>query len=198
MAGSLIDRLRARLEELQKELAPEAGFDRRAYGYEDGAGVGDTTFEDVEREDEDEDESPWRRPGDDPPRPEPEPEPVRGPVSRGPGTPRPRAAPARGSAAARPEASDPFGSFPGPSGGGLRRDAPAPPRREAPAPARSAGAPTAGVGSAPRARSRSRRLRARLRQTESLRDLFLLREVIDRPVALRRRPPGRSRGRAGN
>ena len=196
MAGSLIERFRARLEELQKELAPEAGFDRRAYGYEDDAGGGDTTFEDVEREDED--ESPWRRPGDDPPRPEPEPEPARGPVSRGPGTPRPRVASARGSAAARPEASDPFGVVPGPSGGGLRRDAPSPPRREAPARARAAGAPTAEVGSAPRARSRSRRLRARLRQTESLRELFLLREVIDRPVALRRRPPGRSRGRPGD
>ena len=39
--------------------------------------------------------------------------------------------------------------------------------------------------------TRARRLRARLRQPESLRELFLLREVIDRPIALRRRSRGR-------
>ena len=198
MAGSLIARLRAKLEELQGELAPEAGFDRRAYGYDDDPGAGDATFEDVDREEE----SPWRRPADDgPPRPEPEPEPARGPTARRPETPRPRAAPGRGSAAARPEAFDPYGVVPGRSGGGIRRDAPSPPSREAPttAPARPPRPPAAGVPSAPRdfergaprGRSRSRRLRARLRQPESLRDLFLLREVIDRPVALRRRPRGR-------
>ena len=196
MAGSLIERLRARVEQLQEELAPEAGFDRRAYGYDDEAGAEDATFEDLDREDE----SPWRRPESGPPRPEPAPEPE---------TPRPRATPVRGSAAARSEGLDPFRVRRGPSGGGIRRNAPPPPPGGAPArvsaPARSAGAPGAPAvdarstprdperGSA-RGADRSRRLRARLRQPESLRELFLLREVIDRPIALRRRPRGRSQG----
>ncbi len=201
MAGSLIERLRARVEQLQVELAPESGFDRRAYGYGDEAGAEDATFEDLDREDE----SPWRRPESGPPRPEPAP----GPEARGPETPRPRATPVRGSAAGRPEGFDPFRIRRGPSGGGIRRNAPPPPPGGAPArvsaPARSAGAPGApavDTRSTPRdpergnarGADRSRRLRARLRQPESLRELFLLREVIDRPIALRRRPQGRSRG----
>ena len=202
--ADFLNRFRAKLESLQAELAPEAGFDRRAYGYDDDPGAEDATFEDLDREEE----SPWRRPAadDGPPGPaadEPEP-------ARRPGTLRPRASATRSAAAARPEAFDPFGVVHGPSGGGAPRRAPSPPPRGAPAPARTPGAPAAagvrpaprdserGSGSARGARgtggaSRSSRLRARLRQPESLRELFLLREVIDRPVVLRgRRPPPRT------
>ena len=203
--ADFLNRFRAKLESLQAELAPEAGFDRRAYGYDDDADTEDATFEDLDREEE----SPWRRPAPDdgPPRPAPGP-PAGGPEpARGPGALRPRASTMRGSAAARPEAFDPFGVVHGPSGGGAPRRGPSPPPRGAPAPARTPGAPAAaGVRSAPRdpergsgsargARetSRSSRLRARLRRPESLREIFLLREVIDRPVALRgRRPPPRT------
>ena len=67
MADSLMARLRARLEEIQAEMQPEAGFNRRAYGYgEDGGEDGaDATFEEVALEEE----SPWRRPGSGSPRP---------------------------------------------------------------------------------------------------------------------------------
>ena len=57
MAGSFMARLRARIEQLQTELQPEAGIDRRAYGYGDGADDEDATFEEVAQEEE----SPWRR-----------------------------------------------------------------------------------------------------------------------------------------
>ena len=201
--ADFLNRLRAKLEAMQQELAPEAGFDRRAYGYDDDADPEDATFEDLDREEE----SPWRRPADGPPRPAPDPEaggpePARGGSGvRGQSeTPRPRTAPGRGSAAARPEAFDPFGVVPRPPGGETRRRTPSPPPRAAPTPARTPGAPAAGGGrpiprdpergtGSARGRSRSSRLRARLRQPESLRELFLLREVIDRPVVLRRRRP---------
>ena len=208
--ADFLNRLRAKLEAMQQELAPEAGFDRRAYGYGDDADPDpeDATFEDLDREEE----SPWRRPADGPPRPAPDPaaggpEPARGgPGARGqPEAPRPRTASGRGSAAARPETFDPFGVAPAPPGRDTRRRAPSPPPRAAPAPARTPGAPAAGgVRPAPRdperapgsarGRSRSSRLRTRLRQPESLRELFLLREVIDRPIVLRRRRPGAGRG----
>ena len=56
-----LNRLRARLEAMQAELTPEAGFDRRAYGY-DGEGAEDATFGETDREEEE--ESPWRREAD--------------------------------------------------------------------------------------------------------------------------------------
>ena len=204
--ADFLSRLRAKLEAMQQELAPEAGFDRRAYGYDDDADPEDATFEDLDREEE----SPWRRPADGPPRPRPDeavggPAPAGAPEAREPETPRPRARPGRGSAAAGPEGFDPFGVAAGPSGGGVRRRAPPPsPWEASTASARRPGAPAPGVGGvvrslprdfervAARGTSRSSRLRARLRQPESLRELFLLREVIDRPVALRRRPPPRT------
>ena len=200
MAGSFMTRLRARLEELQSEMQPEAGFDRRAYGYQDGGGDDDATFEDVEREEE----SPWRRPASAespaaPAAPAPDAGREESPWHRPEAVPPP--APARPvTRAARAEAFDPFGVGGRPSAGGLRRDAPSPSPWEAPAPGWAPAATTAGVRSTPRdperkrprGATRSRRLRARLRQPESLRELFLLREVIDRPIALRRRPRGRS------
>ena len=198
--ADFLSRLRAKLEAMQQELAPEAGFDRRAYGYDDDADPEDATFEDLDREEE----SPWRRPADGPPGPQSDGA-AGAPEARGPETPRPRARPGRGSAAAGPEAFDPSGAAAGPSGGGLRRGAPPPsPWEASTASARRPGAPAPGVGVgvrspprdfervAARGTSRSSRLRARLRRPESLRELFLLREVIDRPVALRRRPPPRT------
>ena len=172
MAESLMARLRARLEEIQAEMQPEAGFDRRAYGYgEDGA---DATFEEADLEEE----SPWRRPGSAPPPAEREPEPARS---------RPR-----------PPASSRTG---GPAGRGLTRPSPPPgnesPRQppvRSPDPVSARGAETVGKperGSARRQSSRLRRFRQRIRHPDSLRELFLLREVIDRPVALRTRPRGR-------
>ena len=193
MAGSFMARLRERMEQLQTELQPEAaGFDRRAYGYEDEPEAEDATFEDVEREEE----SPWRRdPPPDAPRPEPAPA---GPTRPAHGSPARASAPPP-TRAARREAFDPFGVGGRQSGGGIRGGAPSPPPWEAPARARTSGPPGAGVRSTPhdpeprsiRGATRSRRLRARLRQPESLRELFLLREVIDRPIALRRRFRGR-------
>ena len=199
MAGSFMARLRERMEQLQQEMQPEAGFDRRAYGYEDGDGAEDATFEEVEREEE----SPWRRPASgEPPAPPAASAPDAGreesPWHRPEAVP-PPAPPRPVTRTARAEAFDPFGVGGRPASGGLRRDTPSPPSREASAPTWRA-TTTAGVRSAPRdpeskrprVTSRSRRLRARLRQPESLRDLFLLREVIDRPIALRRpRPRGR-------
>jgi hypothetical protein len=184
MAGSFMARLRARAEQLQADLQPGAGFDRSAYGYEDEGA--DATFEEVALEED----SPWRRDPSGPPRPEPGPEP-----------PPPRAATVSVTRGARREGFDPFGAGGRQSGGGIRRDAPSPPPGEAPAPARTPGAAAAGVRSTPReperkranGTSRSRRLRARLRQPDSLRELFLLREVIDRPIALRRPRPRRRR-----
>lgn len=196
MAGSLMERLRARIEELQEELKPEAGFDRRAYGYDDDAGGEDATFGDIDRGEE---ESPWRRPGSGPPEPEPRPGPAAGSEGVTEAAP-PRAAHEPRRATARPEAFDPFGVRRGQAVSGLRRDTPSPPSPAAQAAERSPGSPAAGVHPASRdaertgprgttrGTTRRRRLRARLRQPESLRDLFLLREVIDRPVALRRRP----------
>ena len=200
MAGSFMARLRERMEQLQQEMQPEAGFDRRAYGYGDDAGAEDATFEEVAAEEE----SPWRRPGSGEPPAAPaasapdaglEESPWRRPESAPPPAP-----PRPVTRATRTEAFDPFGVRDRQSGGGVRRAAPSPPSREAPAPTRGTTATTAGVRSTPRdpeskrprVASRSRRLRARLRQPDSLRDLFLLREVIDRPIALRR---PRRRGR---
>ena len=193
MAGSFMARLRARAEQLQADLQPGAGFDRSAYGYEDEGA--DATFEEVALEED----SPWRRDPSGPPRSEPGPAGPAGPA-RDRGPPPPRAAATTVTRAARREGFDPFGAGGRQSGGGIRRDAPSPPPGEAPAPARTPGAAAAGVRSTPReperkranGTSRSRRLRARLRQPDSLRELFLLREVIDRPIALRR-PRPRSR-----
>lgn len=186
MAGSFMTRLRERMEQLQSELQPEGGFDRRAYGYED-EGEEDATFEEVALEDE----SPWRR---DPPaasRRDPDSE-ARGPEEA------PSRAPARPvTRAARAEAFDPFGVRERPAGGGIRREAPSRPSWDAPAPVRTPRAPAAGVRSTPpeherkaaRGAGRLQRLRRRIRSPDSLRELFLLREVIDRPIALRRPRP---------
>ena len=91
MADSLRAMLRARVEKLRGELQPEAGFDRRAYGYEDDGGD-DATFEDVAREDE----SPWARSDGDPrarPAPDPSPAPSGEGGSRRPARPRADARP---------------------------------------------------------------------------------------------------------
>ena len=206
MAGSFMTRLRERMEQLQQEMQPEAGFDRRAYGYGDDAGAEDGTFEEVAAEEE----SPWRRPGSGEPPAAPaasapdaglEESPWRRPGSGEPPEV-PPAPPRPVTRTARAEAFDPFGVRDRQSGVGVRRAAPSPPSREAPsrAPGRTPASPTASARSTPRdperklprGASRSHRLRARLRQPDSLRDLFLLREVIDRPIALRR---PRRRGR---
>ena len=208
MAGSFMERFRERMEQLQAELQPEAaGFDRRAYGYDDEPEAEDATFEDVEREEE----SPWRRPASDEASSSPQPGPAagsRGAAARGPAAPGPtEGRPPRASTrpvtrAARAEAFDPFGVGGRQPGGRARREVPPAAPWEAPAAGRSPTSPAAGVRSTPheldrragRGTSRARRLRARLRQPESLRELFLLREAIDRPIALRRprlrtRPP---------
>ena len=198
MAGSLLTRFRARLEELQKEMQPEAGFDRRAYGYDDDSP--DATFEDVDREEE----SPWRRPATGAPEPEPDP----GGTPEGPRTPRgrmrqaaevvpPRAAPGSRPAAARPDAPEPSSARGGRPGGGVGRDFRSPPTGQSSGPV--PGSPAVGVHVAThdpartsaRGVGRLQRLRRRIRQPDSLRELFLLREVIDRPVSLRRRSRGR-------
>ena len=171
MAESLMARLRARLEEIQAEMQPEAGFDRRAYGYgEDGA---DATFEEADLEEE----SPWRRPGSAPPQATPEPEPTR---SR----PRPPASSRTGGAAGQGY------TRPSPPPG---NESPRQPPVRSPDPVSARGAEAFGEperGNALRP-SRLRRFRRRIRHPDSLRELFLLREVIDRPVALRTRPRGR-------
>ena len=159
MAGFL-DELRGKLEKMREEIAPDAGFDRRAYGYEDGAPGEDATFEEAAGEDE----SPWRRTEGDPARVEPD-----APVAGG-------TAGASGSGPAPGErARSPLVRRPAPSA--ATRGSPSPDSREQ---VRARGA------------SRIRRLRGRLRRPESLGELFLLREVIDRPLALRGRPRGRS------
>lgn len=192
MAGSFMARLRERVEQLQTELQPEAGFDRRAYGYEDEEE--DATFEEVAL---DEEESPWRRPGSGEARVAPAPDAAQGrPEARAP-EPQPRAAPASVSRARRREAFDPFGVSDRQSGGALRRDAPSPQTREAPMPGRVTDRPFAARSSSPRepvragarGATRLQRLRGRIRDPDSLRELFLLREVIDRPIALRRPRP---------
>ena len=198
MAGSFMTRLRERMEQLQTELQPDAGFDRQAYGYGDDAGAEDATFE----EDSVEEESPWRRPGSGSP---PAPPPASAPDTRREESPwnRPAAVPPPAppkpvTRAARAEAFDPFGVRDRPSAGGSRRDAPSPPAWKAPStPSRPARVPSGDVPLSPhgperraaRGATRTQRLRARLRQPESLRELFLLREVIDRPIALRRPRP---------
>ena len=197
MAGSLMERLRARLEEMQKEMQPEAGFDRRAYGYEneDEAGAEDATFEEAALGED----SPWRRPGRDAPRPGPAPEGEAAARSIVQALGEPAPGPRR--AAAPPEAAESPWARGGQPGGVAGRDFPSPSPREvrATASGRSSVAATDGRGSsshgherrsAPRA-SRIQRLRRRIRQPDSLRELFLLREIIDRPVALRRRRPSR-------
>ena len=192
MAGSFMARLRERMEQLQTELQPEAaGFDRRAYGYEDEEE--DATFEEVALEEE----SPWRRSGSGEARAAPAPDAAQGrPEARAP-EPQPGAAPASVSRAARREGFDPYGVGGRQSGGGVRRDAPSPPTREAPMPGRVADRPVAARSSSPREPGRAgtrgatrlQRLRGRIHHPDSLRELFLLREVIDRPIALRRPRP---------
>ena len=201
MAGSFMTRLRERMEQLQTELQPDAGFDRRAYGYGGDAGAEDATFEEVALEEE----SPWRRPGSGPPPAEPA---ASAPDTRREESPwrRPEAVPPPAPAkpvtrAARAEAFDPFGVRDRPSAGGSRRDAPSRPAWDAPStPSRRARVPSAEARPSPRGpertaargATRTQRVRARLRQPDSLRELFLLREVIDRPIALRR-PRSRTR-----
>ena len=192
MAGSFMARLRERVEQLQTELQPDAGFDRRAYGYEDEEE--DATFEEVAL---DEEESPWRRPGSGEARAAPAPDAAQGRPEAPAPEPRPRAAPASVSRATRREAFDPFGVAGRQSGGAFRRDAPSPPTREAPMPGRVADRPVAARSSSPREPGRAgirgatrlQRFRGRIRDPDSLRELFLLREVIDRPIALRRPRP---------
>ena len=184
MADSLRAMLRARLEKLRGELQPEAGFDRRAYGYEDDGGD-DATFEDVAREDE----SPWARSAPDPsPAPSGEGGSHRPETARG-GPPRASLA-----AASRERRS---ARLRGGQSARTRGDAPSSPSPEAPASGGSPGVPAGGSRPSPprahalkrvRSAGRSRRLRTRLQGPESLRELFLLREVIDRPVALRGHP----------
>ena len=199
MAGSFMARLRARIEQLQTELQPEAGIDRRAYGYGDGADDEDATFEEVAQEEE----SPWRRgpsgpmpSADEPGRAGGPTGPGRGSPSPAPGSPAPRAATTTVTGATRRKAFDPYGVSDRQTGGGLRREVPPPPPREAPAPDRAPGSPAAAVRiSVPREpdRTGTRRstrlqlIRRRIRHPDSLRELFLLRELIDRPIALRRR-----------
>jgi hypothetical protein len=199
MAGSFMARLRARIEQLQTELQPEAGIDRRAYGYGDGADDEDATFEEVAREEE----SPWRRgpsgpmpSADEPGRAAGSTGPARGSPSPASEPPRPRAATTTVTRATRREAFDPYGVSDRQTDGGLRREVPSPPPREAPAPDRAPGSPAAAVrSSAPREPGRTgtrrstrlQRIRRRIRHPDSLRELFLLRELIDRPIALRRR-----------
>ena len=163
MAGSLMDRIRVRMEQLQVELQPEPGFDRSAYGYEDDAAE-DASFEDVDRADE----SPWRRPG-------------------GESAPAP---------AERYRAAESPGAVPRVAGS-MRPPAPRRPTREASSavpPLPAAGGRVASPGlerTGPRRADRLQRLRRRIRNPDSLRELFLLREVIDRPIALRRPRPRR-------
>ena len=216
MAGSFMTRLRERMEQLQTEMQPEAGFNRRAYGYEDEADGGDdATFEEVALEEE----SPWRRPGSGearaaPAAPAPEvgqeespwrrdppssPRPVSDSEARGAEAPPPPPhAPARSpTRAARADRFDPFRVRERQTGGGVPRATPSPPSREAPG--RAPASPAAGGRSTPReferragrGAGRLQRLRRRIRNPESLRELFLLREVIDRPIALRRPRPRR-------
>ena len=196
MAISLRGMLRARLEKLREELQPEAGFDRRAYGYEDDGGD-DATFEDVARENvAREDESPWARSDGDRARsaPDPSPAPSGEGGSRHPGTA--RGSPPRASlaAASRERRS---ARLHGGQSARTRGDAPSSPSPEAPASGGGPDVPADGSRPSPprahalkrvRSAGRSRRLRTRLQGPESLRELFLLREVIDRPVALRGHP----------
>ena len=187
MANSLKALLRARLEKLQKELKPVAGFDRRAYGYEEEDGGGDATFEEVDREGE----SPWRRPGDHPARASPDPSPA--PAGEG-GRRRPETArrgPPRASIAAAARERR-LARLRGGQGAPTPGDAPFSPHPDAPAPGGSqTRPPRAQQEERARGRGRMRRLRARLQGPESLRELFVLREVLDRPVVLRGRPRGR-------
>ena len=191
MADSLRAMLRARVEKLRGELQPEAGFDRRAYGYEDDGGD-DATFEDVAREDE----SPWARSDGDRARsaPDPSPAPSGEGGSRRPETARGRPPRASLAAASRERRS---ARLRGGQSARTRGDAPSSPSPEAPASGGSPGVPAGGSRPSPprahalkrvRSAGRSRRLRTRLKGPESLRELFLLREVIDRPVALRGHP----------
>ena len=187
MADSLRSLLRTRLEKLREEMQPEAGFDRRAYGYDGDGGQGDeadTTFDDVAHEDE----SPWRRTGEraeasDPPAAAASAGDPESPWRRGP-SPGPSGAEAGDSGPSRLRGGGPHGkdtSSPSagkpPSGSSSVRTDEA--RRRATPPA---GPPRPSSGT-----SRARQLRARLQHPESLREVFLLREVIDRPVALRGR-----------
>ena len=196
MAGSFMARLRERMEQLQTELQPDAGFDRGAYGYGDDAGAEDATFEEVGIEEE----SPWRRSGSGEPPPPPASAPDAGREEspwRRPESVPPPAPPRPATRAARAERFDPFEVRERQAGGGVRRDAPPRPSWEAPMPGRVADRPGAARSSSPREPGRAstrgatrlQRLRGRIRHPDSLRELFLLREVIDRPIALRRPRP---------
>ena len=181
MAFSFAKRLRERLEQVQSELTPETGFDRRAYGYDDDAREDDATFEEVANEavalgDADfEEESPWRQRADyRDPGAAPYEDLDESPFARAPrADERGRETPSGPAARAEPAARG--------------EPAPAPVRARASAPPPTATAESERV----RAAIRAQRLRTRLRQPDSLREVFLLREVIDRPAAFRRR-----RGRA--
>lgn len=199
MADSLMARLRARLEEIQVEMQPEAGFNRRAYGYgEDGGEDGaDATFEEVALEEE----SPWRRPGSGSPRPVSEADRTAGGRSAARGS---QAAPEPVPGRLRPKAPASFLPVGARTGGATGQDNPPPSAtpgegtvREPPVRSRD---PVSARGGreirdserkSPRRPSRLRRFRRRLRHPDSFRELFLLREVIDRPIALRPRPRGR-------
>ena len=196
MADSLMARLRARLEEIQAEMQPEAGFNRRAYGYEEDGGE-DATFEEVALEEE----SPWRRPGSGPPRPVAEPDRTAGGRSAARGS---QAAPEPVAGRLRPKAPASGRPIDARTGGAAGQDhpRPSPPPGEGTVrepPVRSRDPVSARDGrdirdserESPRRPSRLRRFRRRLRHPDSFRELFLLREVIDRPIALRSRPRGR-------
>ena len=190
MAGSLMERLRERLDRLQHELQPDAGFDRSAYGYEEER---DATFEDVELEEE----SPWRRPAAGAPPPEPDaagtgdaPRSPRGRMERAAAVVPPRTARAPRPAAAPPKAPDSPWARGGRSAGGVGGDVPSPSPWERPAPGSPRDGPSPALRGFERRNvlgmSRLQRIRGRIQHPDSLRELFLLREVIDRPVALRR------------
>lgn len=181
--ADFLSRLRAKLEAMQEELAPEAGFNRRALGYDDEEGGEDATFEDAAGEDGG---SPWRRETDDGAPPAP-PAAGRAGGEEGSGTP---------PGTIRPRVRQP--PLPRSAHRGERTSEGDAAASGAPTPLRPSGRPygaAAGGGADPhppeqaraRAVHRARRIRARLRAPDSLRELFLLREVIDRPLALRGR-----------
>ena len=195
MADSLMARLRARLEALQAEMQPETGFDRRAYGY--GEDEADATFEEVDLEEE----SPWRRPGSGPAAPVSESDRTGGGLSAARGS---QAAPEPLPGRLRPKSPASVRPLGARTGGATGQDypRPSPPPgegtvREPPARSRDPVSLRGGRGirdserKSPRRPSRLRRFRQRLRHPDTLLELFLLREVIDRPVAVRARRRGR-------
>lgn len=182
--ADFLSRLRAKFEAMQEELAPEAGFDRRALGYDDGEGGEDPDFEDAAGEDGG---SPWRRETADGAPPAP---PAAGRAGGGESSGTPPGAAGPRVRQPPPPGSARRGERTASEGGAAASGAPTPLRP----PGRSYG-PAGASGADPhppeqthaRAVHRARRIRARLRSPEPLRELFLLREVIDRPLALRGR-----------